>query len=98
MRNSDLYRYVLAFCVVFGVYSVWRRVVELGFDSLHLKYTSLEISSSKDGSSTEYHFRTGPKKSLWGYSRNPKRTDKVIVMGKLSTENTSWVDELPEYV
>jgi len=82
-------------CAVAGIYLVWRRVAELRPYSFQLSYTSLEVAGTpKDGFPAVRSGNNIDTRFSKSFSRHLRPPAKAILMGKLSTEDTSWVTEL----
>ena len=99
MRNAT--RAVSAICVVLGFWLIRRRILELSSSDFHMKYTSFELSSSTNGKqdTTAHAGRFSRLGAAVRWRAGSRKMKGTIVMGKLSTDDTSWVqEELPEYV
>ncbi|KAK5747184.1 hypothetical protein LTR17_000319 [Elasticomyces elasticus] len=91
MRSTSHWQLVCLICCVIGLWLTWTRTFSHGLSNIHIKYTSLEVSTRQSNTAN-----TGVLRSrIYGHASVSLRAHSTaVVIGRLSTENTTWTTEL----
>ncbi|KAK5728635.1 hypothetical protein LTR15_001772 [Elasticomyces elasticus] len=91
MRAGPHWRLAFLVCCVVALWLTWTPTFGRSISDIHIKYTSLEVSTSRPDTAYMGVLRS----RIYGHASVPSQThSKAVVIGWLSTEDTNWTTDL----
>ncbi|KAK3640526.1 hypothetical protein LTR56_011864 [Elasticomyces elasticus] len=91
MRATSHWQLACFMCCAVALWLIWTRAFGHGFSDIHIKYTSLEVSTRQTNTGDTRVLRS----RIYGHASVSSRAHSTaVVIGRLSTENTTWTTEL----